>query len=116
MRLADWPRNPYLNDELREWVQLHLQSLGVDYPLLSDPSKQVATAYGVVDEDQPFASRWTFYVGLDGRIGGAEGVWWKNAYGWGFSPVNPVTGKREDRNRIPRALVGFANALAVWQI
>jgi hypothetical protein len=53
------------------------------------------------------------YVGLDGRIGGAEGAWWKNAYGWGFSPVNPVTGKREDRNRIPRALVGFHNALLV---
>jgi thioredoxin-dependent peroxiredoxin len=44
------------------------QSLGVDYPLLSDPTKQVATAYGVVDEDQPFASRWTFYIGSDGRI------------------------------------------------
>lgn len=28
----------------------------------------VATAYGVVDEDQPFASRWTFYIGLNGRI------------------------------------------------
>ena len=44
------------------------QSLGVDYPLLSDPTRAVATAYGVVDEDQPFASRWTFYIGLDGRI------------------------------------------------
>ena len=44
------------------------QSLAVDYPLLSDPTKQVATAYGVVDQDQPFASRWTFYIGLDGRI------------------------------------------------
>jgi len=21
-----------------------------------------------VDEDQPFASRWTFYIGVDGRI------------------------------------------------
>src|SRR6476646_4675788 len=51
------------------------------------------------------------FVDLDGRIGGAEGQWWKNAYGWGFSPVNPVTGRREDRNRIPRALVGFNNAL-----
>lgn len=28
----------------------------------------MAIAYGVVDEDQPFASRWTFYIGLDGRI------------------------------------------------
>jgi hypothetical protein len=30
VRLADWPRNPYLNDELREWVRLHLDALGVD--------------------------------------------------------------------------------------
>jgi peroxiredoxin Q/BCP len=44
------------------------QSLGVDYPLLSDPTKKVAKAYGVVDEDQPFASRWTYYIGIDGRI------------------------------------------------
>jgi peroxiredoxin Q/BCP len=44
------------------------QTLGVDYPLLSDPTKQVAIAYGVVDEDQPFASRWTFYIGTNGRV------------------------------------------------
>jgi hypothetical protein len=53
------------------------------------------------------------FVDLEGRIGGPEGRWWGNAYGWGFSPVNPVTGRREDRNRIPRALVGFGNALLV---
>ena len=53
------------------------------------------------------------FVDLDGRIGGPDHQWWKNAYGWGFSPVNPVTGRREDRNRIPRALVGFNNALLV---
>jgi peroxiredoxin len=40
----------------------------VDYPFLSDPAKTVATAYGVVDQDQPFASRWTFYISPDGRI------------------------------------------------
>ncbi len=53
------------------------------------------------------------FVDFDGRIGGPQGQWWKNAYGWGFSPINPVTGRREDRNRIPRALVGFNNALLV---
>jgi hypothetical protein len=53
------------------------------------------------------------FVDLDGRVGGPSGRWWNNAYGWGFSPVNPVTGKREHRNRIPRALVGFSNALLV---
>ena len=51
------------------------------------------------------------FVDLEGRIGGPDGKWWKNAYGWGFSPVNPVTGMREDRNRIPRAAIGFSNAL-----
>jgi hypothetical protein len=53
------------------------------------------------------------FVDLDGTIGGRERRWWGNAYGWGFSPVNPVTGRRENRNRIPRALVGFSNALLV---
>ena len=53
------------------------------------------------------------HVALDGKIGGAENKWWGSAYGWGFSPVNPVTGRRENRNRIPRALVGFSNALLV---
>jgi hypothetical protein len=49
----------------------------------------------------------------DGKIGGPENKWWGNAYGWGFSPVNPVNGRRENRNRIPRAMVGFANAVLV---
>jgi hypothetical protein len=53
------------------------------------------------------------FVDVDGRIGGPGGKWWGNAYGWGFSPINPVTGRREDRNRIPRALAGFSNALLV---
>lgn len=53
------------------------------------------------------------FVDLDGTIGGSAGKWWGNAYGWGFSPINPVTGRRENRNRIPRALVGFNNALWV---
>jgi hypothetical protein len=53
------------------------------------------------------------YVDLNGKVGGPEGKWWGNAYGWGFSPVNPVTGKRDNRHRIPRALLGFNNALWV---
>lgn len=50
-------------------------------------------------------------VGLDGVIGSAaEGRWWGGAYGWGFSPVNPVNGERENRNRVPRTILGFFNA------
>lgn len=53
------------------------------------------------------------FVDLDGKVGGPQNKWWGNAYGWGFSPLNPVTKRREDRNRIPRATVGFQNALLV---
>jgi peroxiredoxin Q/BCP len=38
-----------------------------DFPLLSDPTKQVATAYGVLNA-RGTASRWTFYIGKDGKI------------------------------------------------
>jgi peroxiredoxin Q/BCP len=44
------------------------QKLALDYPLLSDPTKKVALANGVVGEDQDYAARWTFYIGVDGRI------------------------------------------------
>ncbi|GFE88621.1 hypothetical protein [Steroidobacter agaridevorans] len=49
-------------------------------------------------------------VGLDGRIGGPAGKWYGGVYGWGFSPIVPQTGEREDRNRVPRAIVAFMNA------
>jgi peroxiredoxin Q/BCP len=44
------------------------QSLGADYPILADPEKTVAEAYGVLGPGGAFANRWTFYVGKDGRI------------------------------------------------
>ena len=43
------------------------QSHGIDYPILSDPGKQVARAYGVLSASG-YASRWTFYIGVDGRV------------------------------------------------
>jgi peroxiredoxin Q/BCP len=44
------------------------EKLGVDYPLLSDPAREVARAYGVVPDEQSYAVRWTFYIGVDGKI------------------------------------------------
>jgi peroxiredoxin Q/BCP len=44
------------------------ESLGLDFPLLSDPGKQVASAYGVVTPERQLAQRWTFYIGVDGTI------------------------------------------------
>jgi thioredoxin-dependent peroxiredoxin len=47
------------------------QSLGLDYPVLSDPAKDVARAYGVLSPTG-YASRWTFLIGVDGRILGID--------------------------------------------
>ena len=43
------------------------ESLGLDYPILSDPTKETAKAYGVLMA-MGFASRWTFYIGKDGNL------------------------------------------------
>jgi len=43
------------------------ESLGIGYPILSDPTKETARAYGVL-APSGYASRWTFYIGADGRI------------------------------------------------
>ncbi len=44
------------------------ESLELNYPILSDPTREVAKAYGVVEGDKKNASRWTFYIGKDGKI------------------------------------------------
>jgi len=44
------------------------ESLDVDYPILSDPGKEVAKAYGVLAYEGKMASRTTFYIGADGKI------------------------------------------------
>lgn len=38
-----------------------------DYPILADPGKDTAKAYGVLGSFG-VANRWTFYVGIDGKI------------------------------------------------
>ena len=43
-----------------------------DFPMLADPEKKVAFAYGVIAADAPperqFARRWTFYIDPTGKI------------------------------------------------
>jgi thioredoxin-dependent peroxiredoxin len=43
------------------------ESLKLDYPILSDPDKTVAQAYGVISQ-RGFANRWTFYIDKEGII------------------------------------------------
>ncbi len=40
---------------------------GADFPLLSDPTKEAARAYGVLNP-MGYASRHTIYIGKDGRV------------------------------------------------
>jgi peroxiredoxin Q/BCP len=44
------------------------ESLSCDYPILSDPGKEVATAYGVVHAGRAVPERWTFYIDKEGTI------------------------------------------------
>lgn len=44
------------------------KSLDLDYPILSDPGKKVAEAYGVVHEGRQVPERWTFVIDEKGKI------------------------------------------------
>jgi len=40
----------------------------VDYPILSDPGGEVARSFGALMPVLGVARRWTFYIGVDGRL------------------------------------------------
>ncbi len=44
------------------------KSLELDYPILSDPSGEVAKKFGVYNADRNAAQRVTFYIGKDGKV------------------------------------------------
>jgi peroxiredoxin Q/BCP len=50
-------------DDNTKFAQMH----DADFPILADPTKEVATKYGVL-APAGFARRWTFYIGPDGKI------------------------------------------------
>jgi thioredoxin-dependent peroxiredoxin len=43
-----------------------------DFPMLANPDKKIAMAYGVIPENAPadrqFARRWTFYIDPSGKL------------------------------------------------
>lgn len=43
------------------------EKLELDYPILSDPGRKVAEAFGVVSAKQKNPARWTFYI-KNGKI------------------------------------------------
>lgn len=44
------------------------ESLELDYPILSDPDRKAATAYGLVANPKGNAARRTIYIGKDGKV------------------------------------------------
>jgi peroxiredoxin Q/BCP len=44
------------------------ESLEADYSILSDPTKETAKAYGLINAEGRGPSRTTFYIGKDGKI------------------------------------------------
>lgn len=44
------------------------ESVGADYPILSDPTGKTATAYGIYNPERKAAQRVTFIIGKDGKI------------------------------------------------
>src|SRR5262245_54867986 len=44
------------------------ESEKADFPILGDPTKETAAAYGVLNAERGFAYRWTFYIDKDGKI------------------------------------------------
>lgn len=131
MRLADWPRNPYLNDELREWVALHLSTLGVEdmavYAQASagqDEERRVLVATSVGLLDSWYAPRgstarfslsvrlypWHAVHGIDLR-GETSRLWaHEHQSRWRLRLSRPALDTMADTPELGRALAEFAAA------
>ena len=46
----------------------YAEALKLDYPILSDPSKKTAEAYGVVHGSRQVPERWTFIIDAQGKV------------------------------------------------
>jgi hypothetical protein len=134
LRLADWPRNPYLNDELREWVRVHLDSLGTEdvaiYALAAsgqDDERRVlvATEIGLLDSwYAPHGSTarfslsvrlypWTAVRGVDLR-GETFRLWaHEHQSRWRLRLARPALDTMADTPDLGRALAEFAAVCSV---
>ena len=66
------------------------EQVEADYPILSDPEKKAAAAYGVVSPERQLAQRWTFYIDKDGTIKEIDKTVQKNTEGAGQVVVDKL--------------------------
>jgi hypothetical protein len=134
LRLAEWPRNPYLNDEVREWVRLHLETLGAEdvavYAMAAsgqDDERRilVATEVGLLDSwYAPHGSTarfslsvrlypWTTVRGVDLR-GETFRLWaHEHQSRWRLRLTRPALDTMADTPDLGRALAEFAASCSV---
>jgi thioredoxin-dependent peroxiredoxin len=72
------------------------ESEKADFPVLGDPTKEAAAAYGVLHPERGFAQRWTFYIGKDGRVAAID------------KAVNPTTSAEDMMARLDELEVAKA--------
>lgn len=134
VRLTEWPRHPFLNDELREWIAIHLDALGAsDVAVFATASGReeeerrllVATEVGLVDSWYgPRASSaryslsvrlypWQAVHGVDLR-GETSRLWaHEHETRWRLRIARPALDVVSDTPELGRALTQFAAACAV---
>jgi hypothetical protein len=134
MRLADWPRMPYLNEEVRDWIAEELKTLGAEelavYALEQGAEADerrvlVATEIGLLDHVYaPFGS--TARYRLSGRLypwqtvrgvalSGETFRLWAHEHGtrWSLRLDHPSFEAASETPELKRALVDLGRICAV---
>src|SRR5688572_37116 len=73
------------------------ESEKADFPLLGDPTKETAAAYGVLHPERGVAQRWTFYIDKDGTVAAID------------KAVKPVTSAEDLMARLDELKVAKAH-------
>lgn len=134
VRLADWPRAPYLNDEVRTWVTRELKTLGVDeiavYAVEAGEQDEmrrilVATEIGLLDQlyaptETPARYRligrlypWQAVRGVDLRVETFRLWALEDRTRWSLRMARPVFRSVTDEPGLGSALCDFAKVCAV---
>ena len=134
MRLTEWPRMPFLNEEVKEWIALELESLGVEdlavYALEAgqegdERRVMVATEIGLLDHRYaPFGSSaryrlamlmypWQVLRGVELRADTFRPVGREHRTRWSFRLHHPHFEAATESTDLGQALCDLARVCAV---
>lgn len=134
MRLVDWPRMPYLNDEVRTWIAQHLQTLAVDEIAVyavewgsADEQRRVLVATEIGLLDQRYAPSgttaryrllgrlypWQAVRGVDLRVETYRLWALEHRTRWSLAMARPEFTTETESPELGQALCDFAKACAI---